>query len=485
MVNHCLVLFQRFTIVFAAVLVCLGYVHGCPISCSCIADEIACSYRRLTSLPSFSSSDFINVRVLDLSHNNFTSLPSNAFQNAKIETLRLNNNHIRSISNGSFNGLESTLQNLDLSNNELIKLPSALSDLNVLRSLNVSNNYRGSTNLELTASVMRALGDTVTEFTFGSVEQLEWPFELGAHLQTLHRLEVTSLHPDLIVIPPTGFHSFESTLTDLSIHDTNLLAVPLGISNLWNLKTLNYDYNLNTGDRGILLQSFPTSNKSKLETLTLKGDRLTVFPLVLKYLRHLKSFSIDDNALKLVSEETVEGLNTLQTLTIRNCSLERIPAALGNINLLRDIDFSFNSIETVEQRDLVGFGHIQKLTLANTPLKYISRDSLQPLLTLRDLNLNNTELTQVPMAINATTTLLKISMGGNQLDCMCENLGWLLYKEVGCNKTAHHQFRVIGECDTIHATLDHYLKTYVPDCPGYKEKCQIPPYNTGTAAPFK
>ncbi|XP_076095902.1 uncharacterized protein LOC143066927 [Mytilus galloprovincialis] len=450
-------------------------VHTCPSLCTCIADTISCNNRGLTIVPSFSSADMSGVRVLDLSHNNFTSLPVNAFPNSHFETLKLDHNRLRTLPNGTFQGVASDIKNIDLSNNELLTLPDALAALDHLISLNVSNNYRGSSDINLPNNVMRALGDTLEEFTFGSIKQTDWPRTLN-HFQNLHRLEITSLHPNLIILPPTGFHGFETTLVELSIHDTNLLTVPIGISKLRNLLTLNYDNNRNTGDSGILLQSFPTSSNSKLSTLSLKGDSLTIFPLVLKYLQKLTKFSIDNNPLDFLSETSVEGLHTLRELTIRNCSLERIPAALATIAALGSIDFSFNAIETVEKRDLQGFTNIQKLTLSNMPLKYISRDSLAPLHSLQVLELNNTALTEVPLAINFTDNLKNVSIGHNRIDCMCENMVWLFHKAVECNPTGVHGFQVIGECDTIHATVEEYLTNFVQRCPGYKEICNIMPY---------
>lgn len=451
-------------------------IQGCPLVCSCIADTVSCRNRNLNTVPSFDANDFNGVKVLDLSYNNFTSLPSNAFSNAHCEKLLLHHNRIHSIASDSFGAsLSKEIQYLDISNNQLTTLPHALGNLSILKSLNVSNNFQGGNVLDLTDSVMKALGDTITEFVFGSLQQEEWPRTLN-HLQTLERLEVTGLHPSLTIIPPEGFHGFETTVTEMSIHDTNLLAVPLGISSLRNLKTLNFDYNINTGDQGMLIQSFPTGNGTKLVNLSLKGNSLTVFPSVLKYLNHLVKFTIDDNPLDFLSEESAENLKTLQELSIRNCSLERIPAALSTIANLKAIDLSKNAIETIEQRDLVGFANITSLTLSDMPLKYISRDSLQPLYSMKELIMNNTQLTEVPIAINFTTSLVKVSIGMNHLDCMCENMVWLLVKLSRCSTPSTRPMTVIGDCDTIHSTVEDYLTHYTPNCPGYKEACNIAPY---------
>jgi hypothetical protein len=79
--------------------------------------------------------------------------------------------------------------------------------------------------------------------------------------------------------------------------------------------------------------------------------------------------------------------------------------------------------------------------------------------------MNNTLLTEVPRALNFTTTLEKVNLGNDRLDCMCENMVWLLHKLVGCNAKGTRQFKVFGDCDTIHSTVDDYLTNYAP--PGW------------------
>ena len=146
------------------------------------------------------------------------------------------------------------------------------------------------------------------------------------------------------------------------------------------------------------------------------------------------------------------------------------------IQNLKEIDFSFNAIKTVEQKDLTGLSNITKLVLSNMPLQYVSRDSLQPLRAIKELFMDNTDITEVPLAVNFTNSLAKVSLGQNRIDCMCENMVWLLYKVMNCNLDGMKKFHVIGDCDTIHATVEDYLINYVPRCPEYKELCDIMPY---------
>jgi 5-enolpyruvylshikimate-3-phosphate synthase len=61
----------------------------------------------------------------------------------------------------TFKGLENELKHLDISNNQLTSLPLALGTLSKLKVLNVSNNFVGNTVLDMTESVMRALGISI------------------------------------------------------------------------------------------------------------------------------------------------------------------------------------------------------------------------------------------------------------------------------------------------------------------------------------
>lgn len=450
---------------------------ACPTDCSCRSRYVDCARRRHTSVPSFAG---VNVAadydVLDLSENSITSLNNRSFANAPFKTVYLSNNGLNDsgISVGAFDGLKDSVTHLDLSHNNIRHLPTALKELSKIEDLDVSHNPMRYTN-DFKDEVMKALGDTITSFTFGSSQLLSWPTTLN-HFVQLQSLHVAEMGRFIKVLPPESFHGFETTLLYLKMENTKLVAVPLGISRLRNLQELHFDDNPQVTDRGILIQSFPIRSQ-KLRTVSLNGDGLTKFPPVLKYLRALKNLSLDRNILDFLSDASISGNVTVSNLSLIDCGLDRIPGALADLDYLNRLDLSQNAIRTIEQNDLRNLPYLQHLKIQNSSLEYISKTAFENFNNLASLNFENTKLTQVPEAVNLLhPCVTSLDLSGTKLDCMCETLVWLNNKTEECRRSGR-AMQIKGECDTIISSVENYVKTYIPRCPQYKEEHNIAPYN--------
>ncbi|XP_061177353.1 leucine-rich repeat protein SHOC-2-like [Saccostrea echinata] len=411
---------------------------------------------------------------LDLSYNRILNIQSYQFRGTHFKEIYLQGNNLQNISLGAFEDVENTLLLLDLSNNKLRNLPPSLADLHSLETLDITHNplTRGT---DYTESVMRALGDTLTDLKIGSETLTSWPTSLH-HLPILNRLTVASLSRFIRDIGAESFHGFETTLQYLNIKNTYLLAVPIAISKLKNLKELHFDQNPYVTDRGVLIQAFPL-NSPYLQTLSLNRDSLTEFPRVLRYLPALKNFSLDDKNLRYLSDLNIGDLRTVTNLTLRNCSLLRVPAALSQIRYLKVLDLSLNGIVTIDTNDMKDLRYLEAFIIRNSSLKYISENAFGRVPRLKTLDFRSTHLTSVPKAINTVWPCLeKVLLDENKVDCMCETLVWLREKRDTCVSDAF-PMKIEGHCDTIHDTIEHYIEEYIPRCPEYKELHNIPPYN--------
>ncbi|XP_062601062.1 leucine-rich repeat and death domain-containing protein 1-like [Saccostrea cucullata] len=463
---------------FVVFSICLSFADAvCPSGCSCRARYVDCVARGHTHIPSFSASNVAaEYDVLDLRQNSITSLNNGSFTNAPFKTVYLSNNGLNDslISTGAFEGLKDSVTYLDLSHNSLHHLPAALKDLNKIEDLDVSHNPMLSSR-DFKDDVMKAMGDTITSFTFGSDQLFGWPTTLN-HFVQLQRLHVDEMGRFMKVLPPEAFHGFETTLLHLTIEHTHLVAVPIGISRLRNLEELHFDDNPEVTDRGVLIQSFPLSSH-KLRTVSLNADGLTKFPPVLKYLRGLSNLSLDRNVLDFLSDASISGNVTVVNLTLIDCGLDRIPGALADLDFLTTLDLSKNAIRTIEQNDLRNLPNLQHLKIQNASLEYISNTALENLHNLVSLDFKNTKLTQVPQAVNLLhPCVAQLHLDGNKIDCMCETLVWLANKTEEC-LTNRTPMTITGECDTIDSKVNDYVTNYVPKCPQYKEERHIAPYD--------
>uniref|UniRef100_A0AC11BBE2 Leucine rich repeat containing G protein-coupled receptor 4 n=1 Tax=Ovis aries TaxID=9940 RepID=A0AC11BBE2_SHEEP len=111
----------------------------CAAPCSCDGDRrVDCSGKGLTAVPEGLSAF---TQLLDISMNNITQLPEDAFKNFPfLEELRLDANHITSVPEDSFEGL-TQLRHLWLDDNSLTEVPvHPLSNLPTLQALTLALN---------------------------------------------------------------------------------------------------------------------------------------------------------------------------------------------------------------------------------------------------------------------------------------------------------------------------------------------------------
>ncbi|XP_033760924.1 leucine-rich repeat-containing G-protein coupled receptor 4-like [Pecten maximus] len=446
-----------------AVLVALISIHVDAIflsscfGCTCIdgsRKKIDCSSRHLTAVPDGVKNQS-DIYEINLSGNNLTHIRRSDFLGTTAKYVDLSNNVITAIDDDAFLRTPD-IEILDLHNNMLSALPVALNKLTKINTLDVRDNPHGSQPpISLTNSIMKEMGDTIQTFQFGHSRLDSWPQTID-HFQDLLDLTLDHSSDQLEVIPPRAFHSFKSTLLKLTIKNTKLKAVPLGVSSLRRIEEFHFDSNLDVGNEGVVAQAFFREDSS-LKTLSLINDNLTRFPRALAYISNLQSLDMSHNRLDFISDESVGDLR-ISNLTMQYCNLDRIPGALFHLNGLKRLDMSHNNLVTVENNDIQNILQVSNLTLSYNPIKFISNTAFGNHSELKHVDLSSTKLTAIPEAFN-TTHVDKINLKDSPVDCMCDYV-WV--------HESIDNFQ--GCCNNIEESIGAYVKYYVPLCPEYIEK---------------
>jgi Leucine-rich repeat (LRR) protein len=363
------------------------------------------------------------------------------------------------IADHAFLPVKSMLKKLDLSKNFLSVLPRALQDLDVLESLDVSDNSIGDQNF--TEEILRKIGATLTSFTFGSYDVINWPRTLK-HLQMLQNLNVT--RAAFQFMPQDAFYGFDGTLLTLSLSNTGLTSLPLAVARLDYLQSFNFDHNTGVGDFGMnvpLLRGI----MNYLTNVSLKQDSLKTFPDVLSVFRNLKSVSMDLNILRIVSDNAAESVKQIENLSMRNSNISRIPQALADITSLKSLDLSGNLIHSVDVHDVQILRSVKEIKLNDNPILFISNHAFDHNGNLERLELRNTGLKEVPCALkhaieNLTSVKhrfpLTVDLSNNEIQCTCE-LKWL--SDTLDSHRSNVTFDILGDCETIVMSISDYLKS--------------------------
>jgi len=454
------------TILFhVAVLVRLGKSQvatagPCPAAqCSCSEHIVDCQLKNLSDIPVFQPDNV--YYTLQLDHNHIDNVPNLTFRYLHgVREIHIENNNISQVEYLAFQGLEKQVYTLDLSHNQLTSFPTAIGNLENINHIDVQDNPIDADSFD--EHTMYLIGDTVTNFEFGSDTLTAWPSTLR-HLQDLGVLTVNG--GSFYTLPPDAFHGFEGTLRTLTIKNTKLIALPLALANLRFLDTFHFDHNHDIGDSGVLLPSFGnTELLTRLTEISLVDDNLTIFPSLLKYLRSVTRLFLDSNKLKFVSDTSIRDAVGTQVdmLSLRNCSLTRVPGALSKLTTLRTLDLADNQIRSFENSDFEGMMHLQNLTIKNNPLEYIANETFIDLVCLQTLDIMESNIQSIPEAIRFLSSLSTLKLPTDKIECTC-NIVWMKQFMESCNKN----LTIAGSCETIDSNVDDYLKVHIPNCPNF------------------
>ncbi|XP_036387853.1 fibromodulin a [Megalops cyprinoides] len=258
-----------------------GYTHGvlqadttggeCPIECDCPPSfpiAMYCDNRNIQSVPYIPS----RIKYLYLQHNQITSIPDGAFDNATgLVWIMLHQNRISSDKVGK--RVFAKLSNLDrlyLDNNNLTRVPPNLPKS--LRDLRLNNNKisKISANLfeGMTSLTILLLNDNAIQ-------------EVGGALKGLDSLTLLDISNNKLKKVPD---SLPGMLHQLYLESNSIEAIPAGfLSKFVKLQYVRMSHNALT-DRGIPSNSF---NVTGLVELDLSYNKLERIPLVSTSLEHL------------------------------------------------------------------------------------------------------------------------------------------------------------------------------------------------------
>ncbi|KAL7636493.1 UNVERIFIED_CONTAM: hypothetical protein RMT77_013268 [Armadillidium vulgare] len=268
--------------------------------------------------------------LLYVNNSEIRELKDRAFLGLQIRNLQISFSEISNISSRAFEGLENTLENLNLQDNHLKEVPTAA--LSLLQTLNL---------LDLSGNLLQRIPD----FAFQ-----------GSNINTL------KLSRNVLSLAPEAFKGLESSLKNLNMKGCQLKEVPLAVKRLTSLAFLDLAQNdVRTVDIGIL---------DPMDSLT--------------------ALNLERNLLQDLEAEVFRGVSdTLSSLSLLNNLLTKFPVeAINSLPQLRVLDIGFNLITKLPSDAFSKVNSLTLLAVDGNPLATIPEEVFKHLNgTLRGLSL--------------------------------------------------------------------------------------------------
>ena len=433
-----------------------------PSPCACLNEHIDCSSHHFTQLPVFTGNPHFhfsgqsNTLYVYLFNNNLRVLPDNGFNALRLTgatsvNLYLYNNQIDDIKDNAFAGIENLVNELDIENNRITSLPTAIGRLRHIQVLYIQRNSLKV----LDSSVLQQLGTNgLSSFRFSAEYLLQWPSNLSL-LRRLSKLQIDNI--PFSSLANDSFQGLEFTLSNLIITNSNLSAIPAAICRLSALKSFQFGNNkhLKPISPDTPLCPRPMNSVSSVE---IHDNDLVDFPDVFNTFPNAATITIrgNDNLLYFPSELVKENHN-LSELNLNSNHLTSVPHAVAKLHNLKKLNLKSNFIRVIDGNVFDTLARLTTLELDGNPVIYIENTAFSGLTSLTSLGLQNTGLEAIPKAVVMLPALTSLSLDHLALNCTCDIAHHVTWPRMN-NVTIH------GLCSNNVVSIQTYVRNYLSLC---------------------
>ncbi|XP_022115023.2 protein lap1 [Pieris rapae] len=380
-----------------------------------------------------------DIVELDYSHQSLTDVPTDVFiYERTLEKLLCQCNRITELPRQLF--MCHGLKYLDLSDNELQAIPSAISSLVNLQYLNINRNTLASIPdsmkalkhllfLDLSVNPLEKLPDTITNLIalqelYLNDTYLEY---LPGNFGRLAHLRILELRDNYLMILPKSL-SRSTELLRLDIGQNEFQQFPEVIGRFLKLKELWIDGNSFTSITSVIkplenLVHLEASNNMidelapeigyciQLQDLCLSINNLTHLPDTIGKLSNLTSLKLDNNRLYSIPE-SIGQLKNLEELMLMSNYLDNLPSSIGLLRKLQYLNVDENMLRFIPP-EIGSCSKLSVLSLRSNKLAKVPPE-VGHLTSLRVLNLVRNSLSFLPQSLLNCENLVALWLSENQ-----------------------------------------------------------------------
>ena len=249
---------------------------------------------------------------------------------------------------------------------------------------------------------------TELNLSFASEKYFGWKVlkYLSSFLGYFKKIRKLELRSNQIGRFPNSIFSLD-TLAYLDLSHNNINNLPEGIRTLKSLEWLNLRYNN--------LREIPNSigTLPNLKTLDLKHNKLSMLPTTIGDVLSLEVLNLHGNQFRMLPS-ALENLSSLKTLKFGLNNLEFIPEWIKNLQSLKKLGLGGNKLLSNFQEWIDFLPPLKELNLYDNDITDLP-DSIGILDSLESLKLPNNCLTELPGSFKNLSNLRKLDLSWNDI----------------------------------------------------------------------
>ncbi|CAH1114704.1 unnamed protein product [Psylliodes chrysocephalus] len=391
-------------------------------------DTFKLDFNQITILEPMSFQYFNVLNKTYLDGNPIITLEENAFRQAKIKELYLRGCGLSEVNPRAFEGLESFLEILDLSGNNISLLPEAVFNrFQILRTILLSDNVLHKIN---PLEDFNGFQFTLYNMDLSGNEKLQISLQDLRRLRNLRTLTISRLNQP--TLSPDNFVEYGVDLEELNINFGNLQTIKSNaFQHVHGLKYLD----LSENSIGTIENNAFVDIDHSLTRLKLSHGLSSSFSMLptdaIKVLTNLEKLDLSNNKIKTMPETSFHFLRELKKLELQDNMIESIHKGTfqGDIHKdLEEIYLSFNYIKTIGQHTFVYLPKLEQLHLDDNRIESLDRRAFMNLENIKRLNLKGNKISSVSYeAFQNLPELEDLDMSYNQL----KSFDFTVFDQVG------------------------------------------------------
>lgn len=326
--------------------------------------ELNLSNNGMTFIADRALEGLVSLSVINLAENRINSLPPELFSEAKnVKEINLSNNTLNVLAPGIFNDLEQLLSLdlshnqlasewingltfkglhrlviLDLNNNHINKLDSGtFKSLKNLQFLRLQENRIAALSENMFLELTKLTTLTLSNNQLRRVDATTFSGLTSLAILSLDYNQITEIHEE-------AFGSLNSSLQDLHLNGNKLLRVPIGLSSVPHLKTLDL------GENHIsVIENTSFTTMSELFGLRLTENNIEhITRETFRKLSSLHILNLSRNKIRHIDADAFENNQNLQAIRLDGNYLREITGMFSKLQNLVWLNISDNQLEVFD-----------------------------------------------------------------------------------------------------------------------------------------
>ncbi|GFS98073.1 chaoptin [Nephila pilipes] len=343
------------------------------------------------------------IYIMSLKENKLRFLEDNSLNGTGLWKLQINNNLLTDLPSNALAGLEKTLSILDLSKNNLVRIPrEAIQNLEKLSNLNLAGNKI----TYLNSDDFRNLGKTLKLLDLSENALMQVQNDVFRNMISLEVLNLA--YNSIISIDDITFHGGLNNLKHIILTGNQLQQIPLNaLANFRNIKIVNLNENLISSisegreirnriyldelhlEHNLIKELTAESFRlfSQVDRIFLKGNPLSIVNDTFLTTNTTEIYMPYCSISVITHTAFLSSTHSLQVLDLSHNELKEFPVL--PLTRLTKLSLAGNLIKEVVPEDIKYCGNSLKyLDITGTKMSGLSEESMNYLPNVRELSFN-------------------------------------------------------------------------------------------------